>query len=118
MEANILNRFLKDLKSGMLLVKLKNGYNKIMKLDYSKADIFIHIDSDWERYTRTKSCRKEPETIEWIENTIKPGDVVFDVGANIGAYSLVMAKSSNMGAKVYAFEPSWPTYIQLCRNII
>lgn len=56
---------------------------------------------------------KEPETIEWI-NTFKEGDVFWDIGANIGLYSLYAAKK---GARVIAFEPGAPNYLLLNRNI-
>ena len=45
----------------------------------------------------------EPETISWIDAEIEPGDVVWDVGANIGLYACYAAKA---GARVLAFEPS------------
>lgn len=37
---------------------------------------------------------------------IAPGDVVFDVGANLGAYSLLFAQWTGPGGHVYAFEPA------------
>lgn len=36
---------------------------------------------------------------------IKPGDVVFDVGANIGYYSLLFARLAGRGGQLHAFEP-------------
>ena len=45
---------------------------------------------------------KEPETIKWI-NTFDKDSVFFDVGANVGIYSLYSAIVKQN--KVYAFEP-------------
>lgn len=45
---------------------------------------------------------KEPGTIRWIVDTVKRGDVFFDIGANIGQYTIMAAKR---GATVVAFEP-------------
>lgn len=42
-------------------------------------------------------------------------NVIFDIGANTGIYSLV-AKTINTDSKVYAFEPSKHTYIKLQQN--
>jgi FkbM family methyltransferase len=46
---------------------------------------------------------KEPETLRWIDS-FSSGDVFWDIGANIGCYSLYAAIMS--GISVYAFEPS------------
>ena len=40
-----------------------------------------------------------------FEQTIIPGSVVFDIGANVGYYSLLAAVLSGPGGKVFAFEP-------------
>lgn len=46
---------------------------------------------------------KEPETLSWIDS-FSSGDVFWDVGANIGCYSLYAAMIP--GVSVCAFEPS------------
>lgn len=54
---------------------------------------------------------KEPETIQWLEEHCDA--VLFDIGANIGLYSVYFAKKNNK--PVFAFEPSvfnLPTLIQ------
>ena len=56
---------------------------------------------------------KEPETIEWI-NTFDKEDVLWDVGANVGVYSLYAALR---GIRVCAFEPAPGNYYILSRNI-
>jgi FkbM family methyltransferase len=67
---------------------------------------------------RARASEKEPETVNWIENYMKPGQVFFDVGANIGAYSLIANAHLKGNLTVHAFEPSYSNYYQLCRNII
>lgn len=56
---------------------------------------------------------KEPETISWID-TFKPSEVFWDIGANIGCYSLYAAKKKVI---VQAFEPSPANFWLLARNV-
>lgn len=58
---------------------------------------------------------KEPCTIEWLES-IEPGSILLDVGANVGMYTIFAAVVR--GARVYAFEPESQNYALLCRNIM
>ena len=58
---------------------------------------------------------KEPETIAWM-GEFGSGDVLVDVGANVGMYSIWAAKTR--GCQVYAFEPESQNYALLNRNII
>jgi FkbM family methyltransferase len=57
---------------------------------------------------------KEPETIRWIDS-FTPGEVLYDIGANIGVFSLFAAL--HRGCEVYAFEPEAKNYACLNRNI-
>jgi len=89
----------------------------VEKMDYSARDIYLHVDSMIEYSVRLKSCGKEPDTVKWLETFLKDGDVLFDVGANVGAYSLVASKFHEGKIKTYAFEPAFINYTQLCKNI-
>lgn len=66
---------------------------------------------DWRAKT---FATKEPETLEWIDS-IPKGAVLWDVGANIGLYSIYAAKRRN--CRVWAFEPSVFNLELLARNI-
>lgn len=38
-------------------------------------------------------------------DSVRPGAVVFDVGANVGFYTLIAARRSGVAGRVFAFEP-------------
>lgn len=57
---------------------------------------------------------KEPATIGWID-TFDRNDIFWDVGANIGIYSLYAAKVR--GVLTLAFEPAAFNHALLCDNI-
>lgn len=48
----------------------------------------------------------EPEVCTWLKAHIKPGDVVLDVGAQIGLYAIFFARWVGEGGRVVAFDPS------------
>lgn len=56
----------------------------------------------------------EPETVAWLDG-LGPSDVLWDIGANIGVYSVYAAKVR--GARVVAFEPAAATFAALVRSI-
>ena len=60
---------------------------------------------------------KEPETLEWLTRELREDDVFFDVGANVGLYSLYAARL-RPGARVYSFEPQVQNFSRLCQNIL
>jgi FkbM family methyltransferase len=64
-----------------------------------------------------KLFSKEPGTIEWIRSEMKPGQVFYDIGANIGVYTIIAARQISPGGKVYAFEPHGPNFSRLSDNI-
>ena len=66
------------------------------------------------RYRADTFSTKEPDTLEWID-LIPEGSVLWDVGANVGIYSVYAAKVRN--CQVYSFEPSVFNLELLARNI-
>lgn len=48
---------------------------------------------------------------------IKPGDVVIEVGANIGSHTVALANFVGPGGKVIAFEPQMVLFQNLCANV-
>jgi len=80
------------------------------------------VDSDLERYRVESILEKEPETIAWIdgwENMSKEetSDIFYDVGSNIGIYSLYAAYSYP-SLIVYSFEPVSNNYTALQQNVL
>lgn len=55
--------------------------------------------------------------VEWLKTALKPGDVLWDIGANVGAYSILAAKLCP-GASVISFEPFIPNFAHLWENIV
>lgn len=59
----------------------------------------------------------EPLTTEFVKKEIKKGNVVVDIGANIGYYTLIFAKLVGEEGKVFAFEPDPTNFSLLKKNV-
>ena len=90
------------LKPGTPLYRLPNGI-EITHLNKSETD-WLYTEVFKESF--------------YLQNgmTLRDGDVVFDVGANIGLFSLFV-HATVRGARVFAFEPSPPTFEKLRTNV-
>jgi FkbM family methyltransferase len=59
----------------------------------------------------------EPNLTEFMKQTIKSEDVVVDVGANIGYFTLLMSGLVGKAGSVVSIEASAPTFSKLTKNI-
>ncbi len=69
-------------------------------------DLSIYIFGSFER-----------STVKTYRELLKPGHVVLDIGANIGAHTLIMADIVGPNGSVIAFEPTDYAYHKLIKNI-
>ncbi len=58
-----------------------------------------------------------PDEYRWFRDVVRPGMTALDIGANVGAYSLLLGQWVGPAGAVYAFEPSPPVFDGLVRHI-
>lgn len=61
--------------------------------------------------------RQDKEEIALMQKHIKKGDVILDIGANIGFYTQILSGLVGAAGKVYAFEPDETNYNYLIKNV-
>jgi FkbM family methyltransferase len=61
--------------------------------------------------------RQDNAQFQAMSLLIRPGAVVFDVGAHIGVYSVLSSRLCAPGGSVYAFEPAPETHRRLCETL-
>lgn len=59
----------------------------------------------------------EATETHWFVKSLRPGDVVVDVGANVGYYTIIAGKLVGETGRVYAFEPDPVSFELLRRNV-
>lgn len=108
-----------------LIVKLPRGrfatslglqkiWDVTYKSEINSKYLYFHIPN-WLAFYRAKTLlTKEPETIAWL-NKIKTNSVIYDIGANVGVYSIYAAAVRD--CRVMSFEPSFLNLELLFRNI-
>jgi FkbM family methyltransferase len=85
----------------------------IKTISTNYGPLLFQCDSRIPTYRVDTFFTKEPGTLSWIDG-FRYDDTLWDVGANIGLYSLYAAKK---GCRVRAFEPSPYNYHLLAKNI-
>lgn len=76
---------------------------KIQSLDIEGFKLLARINEDVGRSMKVLGNYEVPES-RFFRNTVKDGDICFDVGANVGFFAILMAQSVQQG-QVYCFEP-------------
>jgi FkbM family methyltransferase len=77
------------------------------ELDLSQGiDFAIYLGNIYERQTRAA-----------LRRLVRPGSLVLDIGANIGAHTLSLAQSVGPAGRVLAFEPTDYAFRKLSRNL-
>jgi FkbM family methyltransferase len=68
---------------------------------------FFRVDP---RYISSMSSEYETLVSSYIQKGTKTGDTCFDIGSNVGIYTLLFSKWAGPDAKIVAFEPNPTTY--------
>jgi FkbM family methyltransferase len=77
----------------------------------------VEIDTTYPIERQMLSGEYDPETAAVIREFSRPGSCCIDVGANVGAHTLLLAKLVAPHGRVYAFEPGPPIHARLERNV-
>ena len=94
----------------------KKSYKKIYIKN--KNDLIFFTPNNLIEWRVRTILSKEPDTIKWIDSFNKDNKIIFwDIGANIGLFSIYSAQKYGQNIKVVAFEPSSSNLRILTRNI-
>lgn len=102
------------------LFRCFGSHKSIIEIQGSKMYINVHEESaDIRKTFQTYALNRihEEATTELFKKIVKRGDVVVDLGANIGYFTLLAARLVGEQGRVYAFEPEPRNHKYLLKNI-
>lgn len=79
--------------------------------------VVLRCDNRITAWRRRTYATKEPETLDWIDQQLRDGATFFDIGANVGEFSLYAARR-HPGLRVVAFEPEYANVHLLKDNLL
>lgn len=115
--ASVISVLIKAVMPNRVIVYIREKLQVVLPLTYQKRNIRINVNSKYEWGMRVHSAEREPDTVKWIETVVTKGSVFYDIGANVGTYSLIAALNKDKDIKIYSFEPSFTNFYQLAKNI-
>ena len=103
-----------DALQAKLTLAAYEALNPTQQIPYADGSAIYATPNQYTSWRVTSFFEKEPDTLKWI-STFQSGEVLVDVGANVGMYSIWAAKTR--GVRVFAFEPESQNYALLNKNI-
>ncbi|MCX6720720.1 MAG: FkbM family methyltransferase [Candidatus Staskawiczbacteria bacterium] len=130
------NNFLKKVSYNPFFVKaarvlhlrgiLRKGYyilfhpkDNVLKVDFFGVlnKFFVKSPDELRIIESVVGDEGEKKVLNSLCSLLNAGDVVYDIGANIGIFSIILAKKVGPSGKIIAFEPEKESLVKLKDNI-
>src|SRR5262245_46805271 len=98
-------------------LKLRHQLVQIVKVSDGEFTHRFRCETPLESWRARTLLEKEEGTVRWIRNSVQAGEVFYDIGANIGLYTLLAARRVGPQGMVYAFEPHVANVQSLLANV-
>jgi FkbM family methyltransferase len=100
---------------------LSSTYSRTLRALYSRGGLPWNVHDEVVRIhpsvRHLVPHEPEPALFHFLRDTIRPGDIVLDVGAFVGIYAVLEARWSGPSGRVVAFEPT-PSSAEIARRHI
>lgn len=110
-------RMLRTVQFGLARLRSRDGYVEASAAPFDLR--FVGPSADCITRHIYRQGAHEPGISRYVVDHVRlqPGEIAIDVGANIGWYSVLLARLAAPGARILAFEPDPATYQLLQTNI-
>ena len=102
-------------KPGLLTTEIVQAINPIATVETPHGPLLCKAGHGRLLWRAQTFFTEEPHTVAWLDR-LKPEDVYWDIGANVGLYAVYAAKFRR--CRTVAFEPESQNYALLVENIV
>ena len=88
-----------------------------LTIEHYMGQYRVEVDTSFEIERIMLSGTYEPTTVAIIRQYVKTGATCIDIGANVGAITLALAKYAGKNGHIIAYEPGPPNFKKLQQNI-
>lgn len=81
------------------------------------AKFYVRTPGELRNLDPAGHAQQEQKILELISASVHAGDIVFDIGANVGFYTVLLAQVVGARGQVIAFEPNTESYLHLQDNL-
>jgi FkbM family methyltransferase len=108
------------------VVRLRDEVDQLRRTNLELQPFFenifghaMHVDPAdlGHRFSSLNGARPEHGEAGYIVRNVKAGQTALDIGANVGLYTLLLARSVGPSGLVFGFEPGPKSYSLLLRNV-
>lgn len=119
-QAKILEMKINSIRKSLIKNQIKSLclYDKTTVLEMQDGKKYYWQTED--RYSLHGLIQKgefEGSDSRYLKKIIKPSNMVFDIGANYGFYTILFAGLVGKSGQVHSFEPQKKVYKELCENV-
>src|SRR5437867_11525186 len=114
---NALEKAVRTFKRGLrlrssspLVARMRPAYDSLLNFYYGQRGL-VRVINDQE-LVRIRPAHRyaaenyEPAVFDYLKHQVQPGMVVFDVGAHVGLFTVLLARWVGPSGRVFAFEPA------------
>lgn len=90
---------------------------RVLRFTDGSGNRYVSMKNNFTSFAVAVLGERDPDVMRFLRGWARPGFVVIDIGANIGTYTVPLARLVGPNGRVVAFEPNRPTFACLRQNV-
>jgi FkbM family methyltransferase len=90
---------------------------RVLRFTDGEGNRYVSMKNNFTSFAVAVLGERDPNVMRFLRRWVRPGFVACDIGANIGTYTVPLARLVGPSGHVISFEPNRPTYACLRQNI-